>query len=884
MRGGKIGVIVLLWLTYLPSDGRSQPDQNPIRLYFNDAPYSPQAGEVLLKAGQPNRLGIKADSRLPGSRTLSCKVTRILPDGEKIRDEARLDGQTREVHLDLGPMAATPIYEFEAGVVYQRGYGLEVLLRDEKDRPILSWEFHQGLSAEASEKRQGMGEIDPSVKALRLLAGRKERIRFDPKFGALGPLSLRLGEPVLHDQDRLEIQARLNEGEGPAGLAGLLRITSPSGKGIWHKEIILQAGKGWVKFDVDPKSWPLGDYKVELRPVVEGKQWPDGPSVTYRRRTTKSNALLVSPFAPWTLERDPSRNAIAITNFLDAHQKWGKGKADDAGWKWDPDSKGNVALIAPRDHTADPVVFQLPTQGHYAVFAGVKEEGCLIQVGSRDLIRQLRVVGFDTFVAATDLTNDVIRIYSGRGSKMAKFDRVGRLTSLRFVPVTSDSVKSFYQEIGNPVVPLTAVNDWGSYFEQPGTRLFPDQFDTIVGGLAELGFRTIGWSLGRGYLEYPSKLPNVCVFPCISYEEAKKAYEANYDYEPFGMMIAKDPLGSVYRSRPRFNVEVWPWLGMQRHYGPKSYWGLLASSPFYRKNPQWWRIAKDGSDAIGMSYFFPEVRKERVDILLEATVLGADGLIIGCDRQVPMLLYNPEMVKAYRDRTGVDPLKIDASHGKPYEDWIRWRADFFTQVLRDLKKELDPIRARRAKRIPVAVRFPSAGLFFNLAQGLDVETWCREQLVDELLLDPLEDLGGKGPHDVRPYLELGRRHGIPVLGGIGATGFLSSSGPYILPGNMGTLTAGLKRALGLLRAGVDGIDTYETEIIAQVSPARFLVPLYGNPRRLEAFLKDSNMESCYPVDAGTAAAGHDNHSRWQANLPHSWNTVWDVHGFGPKSL
>ena len=76
----------------------------------------------------------------------------------------------------------------------------------------------------------------------------------------------------------------------------------------------------------------------------------------------------------------------------------------------------------------------------------------------------------------------------------------------------------------------------------------------------------------------------------------------------------------------------------------------------------------------------------------------------------------------------------------------------------------------------------------------------------------------------------------------------------------------------------DGVDTYETEILAWTDPLRFTVALYGHPEQLEQFLNESNMEAVYPVDAGTAAAGHDNHSVWRPG----W--TWSLSGFKRRSL
>ncbi|MBP8952350.1 MAG: hypothetical protein KBI47_08160 [Armatimonadetes bacterium] len=171
-----------------------------------------------------------------------------------------------------------------------------------------------------------------------------------------------------------------------------------------------------------------------------------------------------------------------------------------------------------------------------------------------------------------------------------------------------------------------------------------------------------------------------------------------------------------------------------------------------------------------VSHFFPEVRKERAHVFLEVARKSPDGLLVGCCRQAPMLLYEPEMVAAFKAETGIDPQAIDAPNHDDYLRWIKWRADHFTQVLRDLRQGLKPTEQEQGRRLPVAVRIPSSGFLYNLAQGLDVEQWVAEGLADQIQWDPLETWGGRWSHDVRPDVELGRKHGVTIIGGIGATG------------------------------------------------------------------------------------------------------------------
>ena len=128
---------------------------------------------------------------------------------------------------------------------------------------------------------------------------------------------------------------------------------------------------------------------------------------------------------------------------------------------------------------------------------------------------------------------------------------------------------------------------------------------------------------------------------------------------------------------------------------------------------------------------------------------------------------------------------------------------------------------------------------------MDVERWVAEGLVDELQLDPLHDAFAHGSQDIRPYIELCREHGVRVLDGVnGSTGL-------DIGGVAGSPAAAVRRAVGLISAGVDGIEIYESEIF-EPSHYRWLVPLWGNARLARRFLRESNLESVFPIDAANA--------------------------------
>ncbi len=226
------------------------------------------------------------------------------------------------------------------------------------------------------------------------------------------------------------------------------------------------------------------------------------------------------------------------------------------------------------------------------------------------------------------------------------------------------------------------------------------------------------------------------------------------------------------------------------------------------------------------------------------------------DRSVVEVFVNDrQCVAAYKEKTGVDPTAIDIDDGQPYLDWIQWRADFFTELLRELARRLERVEKKIGQKVPVTARVPGNGFLWNLAQGMDVHTWIAEGLIDELQLDPLECAAGRASHDVKPYLALCRAYGIPVFGGVNVTTGV----------NMGcgrddyTPVAGLRRAIGLLRADMDGIELYEAEIMSRGCERRWLIPLLADPDRAENWLKESNLDAVFPVNARNAALGHDNH-------------------------
>lgn len=790
--------------------------------------------------GRANTIAVEADFEVLRVAGLSARLIRTLPDGRTQESSAALTPDTAEAVFDLGAFAVPAHYEYEHGVVYRRGTRCALTLTDTATGEVLAhYGLYQGPARRHDSEALWAGDLERHVYDSGFDGGRGWRPNDESGAPMDPPFLLRLDPAVLSDMNDVRVQWRHKDGLALPATPAELVVSALADGGEMHRADVTITG-GWDDLPLDVTAWPEGDYRIELRPTIEGTDDREGPAVVYRRRAVDPRRVQVSPLAPWALMRDPAREELVIDDFAAAVAQWGVGAPDPEKWQV------GERLVGAGDIWAEPVVLRPGLEGHYAVFAAHLTR-CYVSVGADGLVRE--VGRGEPFLVATDMTDGQVALYqSGTPGEL--------LSRLRFVPVTAESVAAFERETAHPPARLAGVADWHDFFAVAGPRLDADQIDMLVKGHGEIGMRDLQWAIGRSWVEYHSALPNASRWPAVPLSELPEETLQRYPHFPAWDHVtnAYCPLTEALASRVRHDVRLWPWLAMQRHYGP-SYGGVFASR-WFMDNPQWWRWRKRATqpDRSEVCYFFPEVRAERVDIFCEVAEKSPEGLVVGCSRQVPMLLYHPEMVAAYKERTGIDPQTIDASAGKAYEDWIRWRADFFTETLRELKARLDPIRERTGLPIPVAIRVPSAGLFYNLAQGTDVEAWCREGLIDVLQLTPLDDRGGRGSHDIRPYLDLGRRYGIPVLGGINGNTFRNF--PVIL-----------KRSLGLLEAGVEGIEIYESNNFSRMEDRRWLIPLLGNAARMRDFLEHSNLEACYPVQATTACAGFDNHS---------FGTGWNV--------
>lgn len=367
--------------------------------------------------------------------------------------------------------------------------------------------------------------------------------------------------------------------------------------------------------------------------------------------------------------------------------------------------------------------------------------------------------------------------------------------------------------------------------------------------------RHVAWDLGRSVLTYHSDLPGAT---CAGFME--EAPDAG---------AQRRAVNRIYRERCQLRAAltcarereavIYGRLCMNRHYHP----GTRHRSRFADLHPTYLEVGRDGAvDVTRLSYGVPEYRQERVEILLEAASLGCAGLCLDFCRQPPHAAYHPSLLNPYRRETGVDPRALTLSADREaFLDWCRRRAEGVTQMLRELKQALDPLRARYDRAIAVQVRIPNDGPEGNLVAGMDVNTWCEEGLVDEIALSELHWLREYRDWDDRPYIELGRAHGIPVFSGnnclpMQALGWSGECNPR----GVNPLQAA-RRALAALDAGAAGVCVYQSDTGVQWEGMDEALACFADPERLRALVADPDSRARWPVTPENEDFGIDNHSR-----------------------
>jgi len=251
-------------------------------------------------------------------------------------------------------------------------------------------------------------------------------------------------------------------------------------------------------------------------------------------------------------------------------------------------------------------------------------------------------------------------------------------------------------------------------------------------------------------------------------------------------------------------------LCMNRHYGKAH---PYLQSQFALDHPEFWERGCDGGeDTTRLCYAIPEVRRERIDILLELHRKGAEALALDFCRQPPILRYHPKLVEAWQQESGTDPREIASYDIRDYVDWFSFRAGFLTEFMHELRAGLREQEAELDRPCCVIPRIPDSSPMLIVGAGIDIETWLQEDLVDATMLSPLVwSEANPGSHP-EYHVGLCHRYGKACIGGIGSLALFPrmglDTGPQMAPWRQ---LAFYIRAFRQHQAGVDGMSIYQTD-------------------------------------------------------------------------
>lgn len=144
------------------------------------------------------------------------------------------------------------------------------------------------------------------------------------------------------------------------------------------------------------------------------------------------------------------------------------------------------------------------------------------------------------------------------------------------------------------------------------------------------------------------------------------------------------------------------------------------ASRFFLDHPEYWCRDREGRAVARMSYAIPEVQERILGIVKELSAYEPDGVGFVFIRGVPMVLYEDAAVRGFMEEHGEDPRKLHEHDPR----WMKYQGDVVSGFMRRVRDALKPGQNL------IAI---TPGNSFDCARwGLDVETWVREGLVNDL--------------------------------------------------------------------------------------------------------------------------------------------------------
>ncbi len=150
--------------------------------------------------------------------------------------------------------------------------------------------------------------------------------------------------------------------------------------------------------------------------------------------------------------------------------------------------------------------------------------------------------------------------------------------------------------------------------------------------------------------------------------------------------------------------------------------------PFVTNNPQWYCRDRDGAPIAVLSYAYPEVGDYMIQQFLQLADYGFHGATLLLQRGIHILFEPPVIDRFKQLYPDVDPFTLSLDD----ERLAAVRCEFFTDFLRRLRRAFDEYSARNNRPRLAIMPYVGLGVVDNKRLGLDIETWAREKLIDDV--------------------------------------------------------------------------------------------------------------------------------------------------------
>ena len=309
----------------------------------------------------------------------------------------------------------------------------------------------------------------------------------------------------------------------------------------------------------------------------------------------------------------------------------------------------------------------------------------------------------------------------GQNLEIAGTESKTGLAFVRLIPLTEAQVEAVGDSRRVPWIWLMDGFSPLACSADPPSRAVTDDID----GFAGTDFVELSWNIGGPDLvNYDTRVGT-------RYGAAGGPYVNETYYETVArnverlMEAGQDPAAIATERTREYEMKLWLALRLQAFMIEHPFDSMF-DSPFRVDHPQWACVTRDGGRLMQMSYAFPEVRRQAIEILLEVLPNRPEGLHLIINRGVPCTYFEKPVVDEFQRLHRADIRNLPVLDPRVVE----FRAQYLNTFLRELRQAMD---GGGYAGVKLAVNcFQNRRI--NDEFGLDVAGWAREGLVDRLMV------------------------------------------------------------------------------------------------------------------------------------------------------